>query len=443
MKRAALGVVLFLVPAGCSANLGDLATQNAPAAFGARVAAADSGEERLLYSFRGLPEQDGQEPDGALIADATGAFYGTTLVGGLRGAHCGSGGCGLVFKVSPSKSGYVENVLYRFHGVSGLGNDGASPIGSLALDEHGVLYGVTYAGGTVRSLGTTFALTPSASGYSETLLHIFPASPGDGVLPCAGLTLGKSGILYGTTSEGGAYGGGTVFRLTPSASGYAETILHSFGRTDGLGPQATLVIDGRGTIYGTTTGDPANCGGVANHGTVFMLTPSGSGYVEHTLFKFPNRKTGFGPNSSVLIGKNGVLYGTTEVGGVHGYGTVYQLTPNGTGYTFKSLYQFRGGPDGIGPNGVIAGPTGSLYGSATSGGASRPGCDRVGCGTVFELTPKGDEYKERTIWNFRNVLDGQHPSAGLLLKSGVLYGTTMFGGNGQFAYAGSVFKATP
>jgi uncharacterized repeat protein (TIGR03803 family) len=443
LHRGALRVFFFVVLAGCSANLGSPVAPNRAALPNAGFMTADSGRESLLYSFGGLPARDGQEPDGALIEDATGAFYGTTLVGGLRGAYCGLGGCGLVFKVAPSGPGYVENVIYRFHGASGLGNDGASPIGALAQGPHGILYGVTYAGGTVKSQGTVFALTPSASGYAETLLHIFPASAKDGSLPCAGVTLDKSGALYGTTAEGGAYGAGTVFKLTPSASGYSETILHDFNGNDGTGPQATLVIDAQGTIYGTTTGHATNCGGIANHGTVFTLTPSGSGYVAHVLYKFPNKASGQGPNSSVLIGKNGVLYGTTEIGGTHGFGTVYELTPNGTNYTFKTAYIFRKIPDGIGPNGVIAGPGGSLYGTATSGGDSLPGCNRIGCGTVFKLTPSGGSYVETVLWNFRSVLDGQHPSANLLLKSGALYGTTMFGGGGQNAYAGSVFKVVP
>ncbi len=440
MKRETLAVFLVVALVRCEASSG--ANAGSPGAIpNAGTTRPSSSSERLLYSFGGLPAQDGQEPDGALIADATGAFYGTTLVGGLRGAYCGLGGCGLVYKVAPRGPGYAESVIYRFHGPSGSGNDGTSPIGALAAGSHGVLYGVTYAGGTVRSLGTVFALTPSASGYTETILHIFPASSSDGELPCAGVTLDKSGALYGTTAEGGAHGGGTVFKLTPSPSGYSETILHSFGQSDGVGPQATLVFDGHGTIYGTTTGHATNCGGVGNHGTVFSLTPSGSQYIAHVLFKFPNSKVGFGPNSSLLIGKDGALYGTTDVGGSHGEGTVYELVPNASGFTFKSLYDFRF-PAGIGPNGVVAGPMGSLYGTVTSGGDSIPGCNRVGCGVVFKLTPSANGYKETALWNFRSVLDGQHPSANLLLKSGILYGTTMFGGAGQRAYAGTVFAVT-
>lgn len=219
-----------------------------------------SGTETVLYSFAG--GRDGAIPGGGLIFDGSGNLYGTTTEGGGHG--CGGTGCGTVFKLTPDGS---ETVLYRFSG----GSDGAEPVAGLVLDAAGNLYGTTELGGAAcaaeEGCGTVFRLAPDGT---ETLLYRFGIGS-DGSYPVAGLVLDAQGNLYGTTNSGGGSscpgaGCGTVFKLTPDGS---ETILYRFtGGTDGAYPQAPLVMDPQGNLYGTTTG-----GGGTGQGTVFEITP--------------------------------------------------------------------------------------------------------------------------------------------------------------------------
>ena len=194
-----------------------------------------SGNETVLYSFTG--RADGRTPYAGLVRDQAGRLYGTTYNGGLRTAMCTSG-CGVVFEVNANGQ---EKVLHYFTG----GADGALPIGGLIRDEAGNLYGTTQMGGASGS-GTVFKL--DATGV-ETVLYSFAGVP-DGQYPFAGLIRDSAGNLYGTTSNGGAIGFGTVFKL--DAAGH-ETVLYSFtGGSDGGSPQAPLLRDKNGNLYGTT-----------------------------------------------------------------------------------------------------------------------------------------------------------------------------------------------
>lgn len=253
------------------------------------------------------------------------------------------------------KSGYTEKVLFDFC-YQPTCADGASPRAGLIFDDAGALYGTTVGGGTYdcnggeAGCGIVFKLTPSGSGYAERVLYSFTGAP-DGAFPYAGLILDDKGALYGTTGSGGKKNDGTVFKLTPSRSGYTESILYSFCHarhcSDGEDPDASLIFDKKGALYGTTDGG----GSPAGDGTVFKLTPSGSGYTESVLYRFCKR-SGCGDDSNPLAGlifdKNGALYGTTEFGGGSydcyygkpGCGTVFKLTPSGSGYIESVLYRF-------------------------------------------------------------------------------------------------------
>jgi len=254
-----------------------------------------------------------------------------------------------------------------------------------------------------------------------------------------------AGNLYGTTREGGANKGGVVFQLAPSGTGWSETVLYSFcsqsNCTDGANPAAGLIMDGAGNLYGTTifggTGSPAN-------GTVFMLTPDPTGTVwtETVLYLFcsqTNCADGANPRAGLIMDATGNLYGTTQGGGGHGSGVVFELTPDPTGtvWTETVLYSFCSQTpncaDGSGPvAGLIMDAAGNLYGTTFRGGN---GADIFGNGVVFELTPDptGTVWTETVLYSFcsqTNCADGNLPLAGLIMDAaGNLYGTTSVGGS--------------
>ncbi len=204
-----------------------------------------AASHQILHSFN--PNgADGAEPYGGLIADSAGNRYGTTYYGGTDNV-------GAVFELSPNgSSGWTEKVIYSF---SSNGNHGTYLEGGLVLDGAGNLYGTTTQGG-IHGGGTMFELSPNGSGgWTETVLHSFGGGT-DGGLPYAGLIFDGAGNLYGTTEAGGIYGGGTVFEFSPrQGGGWTETVLHNFNpaTTDGSGPQASLIRDAAGNLYGTTT----------------------------------------------------------------------------------------------------------------------------------------------------------------------------------------------
>ena len=219
----------------------------------------------------------------------------------------------LLLAAVPPAHGQTETVLYSFANSP----DGANPrYVTPVLDTNGNLYGTTNYGGAY-GFGTVFKLTPSGT---ETILHNFDVNGTDGAYPVASLVLYK-GNLYGTTVEGGTDNiDGTVFKLTPTKKGWTETILHSFGAIgDGSQPYCALSLDTTGNLYGTT-----NVGGAYSYGTVFELTPSGT---EKILWSFGNGRDGANPVAGVIRDTKGNLYGTTEYGGAYGYGTVFKLTP--------------------------------------------------------------------------------------------------------------------
>lgn len=344
----------------------------------------------------------------------------------------------------PQPQKHAETVLWNFNGA-----DGNGPLAGLIADKNGAFYGTTVYGGSL-GFGTVYKITPARKGYTESVLWSF-GSDGDGRQPMAGLISDAQGALYGTTSVGGAAGYGAVFKLTPSGSGYAESVLYSFCSkprcVDGKAPEyGGLTADTRGDLYGTTAS-----GGAYDSGTVFKLTPSGSGYSESVLHSFcakPTCNDGQYP-SGLIIDRTGALYGTTYQGGSRdgacssisgpiGCGVVFKLVPSGSTYTEHVLWYFgKRAHDGVLPSGaLIADATGTLYGGTDGGGAY---CTSSGgCGTVFALTPAGRKYTERILWNF-NGTDGAGAGPLVAGKNGVLYGLTA----GITYLTGAVFTLTP
>jgi uncharacterized repeat protein (TIGR03803 family) len=286
--------------------------------FGTVFKLTPTGVKKILYNFCEQNNcSDGNDPAGGLVFDQKGNLYGTTFEGGIS---CYLG-CGVVFKLTPQGK---ETVLYRFCAETNC-TDGEFPLGSVVIDKEGNLYGTTYQGGA-NAYGTVFRLTPDGK---ETVLHSFGAQ-GDGKFPEAGLVFDQAGNLYGTTYQGGAHAYGTVFRLTPDGK---ETILYSFcareNCADGEGPQAGLVFDQKGSLYGTTLG-----GGIQLHGTVFKLTPDGHEKVLYSFCLQTACADGANPSAPLIFDQKGNLYGTTTGGGLTndtcstGCGTVFMITPH-------------------------------------------------------------------------------------------------------------------
>ncbi len=379
----------------------------------------------VLHTFKGGP--DGQDPlYGSLILDAQGNLYGMTSLGG--GGAC-TGGCGTVFQLSATGR---ETVLYSF---TGTGGDGKYPYGSLVRDTAGNLYGTTYGGGTSGSAcngygcGTVFMLDPAGK---ETVLYSFTGGV-DGATPQAGLIRDAAGNLYGTTYLGGAYNWGTLFVVDTSGN---ETVLHNFDGLAGDGGDVVggLISDSAGNFYGTTQGGGnSGCDPNVNIGcgTVYRITPSGT---ETVLFRFSYAGVvGQWPGEErLLCDSDGNLYGTSQGGHQGaGWGTIFKLDRAGN---FTLLHTFTGGASGGNPwAGLIADRAGNLYGTTPEGGGT--GCPG-GCGTVFKLGANG---KFTVLHRFTGAADGGWPWGGLVLdRAGNLYGTAEIGGRGD----GTVFKIT-
>ncbi len=345
-----------------------------------------SYDESVLHAFRG-GKSDGAIPVAGLTEDPAGVLYGTTEGGGnqsvkrfCRGSKIR--GCGTVFRLTPSGSGYTESLIYAFR--DDAKGDGMFPYAGVIADKAGALYGTTYFGG---GQGNVVKLTPTRKAYMEAPLYLFTFSPSgeyfpDGALPAAGLLADASGTLYGTAELGGVcsieplYGCGVAFKLMPSSSGYTFSLIYTFkGGGDGRLPLAGLIADGSGALYGTT-----QYGGSANDGTVFKLTPSASGYSESVLYAFAGGSDGALPVACLTSDKRGALYGTTSSGGAANSGTIFELDRSASGYSERVLHTFLGS-DGADPvAGLIVGKTGTLYGTTQSGGA-------YGVGTVFAFKP--------------------------------------------------------
>jgi uncharacterized repeat protein (TIGR03803 family) len=328
---------------------------------GAVFEIAAGGGETVLHAFAG--GCDGALPFGGLVRDRKGNFYGTTGAGGACNSDIGNG---TVFKLSPDGT---ETVLYAFLGAS----DGSSPSGNLARDKKGNLFGATEAGGDMAGCGgagcgVVFEVTPEGR---ESVLYAFQGGS-DGAFPEGGVIADDAGNLYGTTRQGGIFacingssGCGVVFKVTPDGT---ETVLYAFQNgVDGNVPAPGLIADGSGNFYGATSG-----GGTGNQGTVFQVS---SGGTETVLHSFQGGSDGGDPEAGVILDKSGNLYGTTYYGGSahchrEGCGTVFKLAPDGTETVLYALY----GKHGVQPTAsLLLGKHGLLYGTASAGGTDNNG----------------------------------------------------------------------
>ena len=377
-------------------------------------------------------------------------------------------------------AGSFSGGAQSLHSFAG-GADGAYPEGGLTLGAHGVLYGTTRVGGSSPSCtdpqgcGTVYQLTPPSTPgqpWSETVIYTYPSVNGAFAYPVSAPTVGPSGELYITSYFGGQDTVGDVSKFTPPASPggmWNRTELYTFSSPGGdpQNPAASVVIGPDGVLYGTVpySGTSINCGGVFGTtygcGGVYSLKPPaipGAPWTEETLYTFQGGTDGAFPINALVVGKNGVLYGSTNVGGLGtlclidtvqhiGFrspatfatipancGTIFELDPPaaaGGDWTETILYNFQGGLDGGFPN-ALTYRNGKLYGTVTFGGDPR-NCGGAGCGGVFELSPPavpGTEWTEKVLYSFTSGRDGLFPSAGVAVDAdGTIYGTTLDGGN--------------
>ena len=280
--------------------------------------------ETILYRFSG--GSDGIFSYGAVVFDTAGNLYGTTNLGGVGTCRQGFG-CGVVFKLTRSGSTWTETVVYNFRGsldaaypVSGLVFDQA---GNLYGTTSGG--GSSDNCNGADGCGTVFQLAPSGSGWTETVLYRFTQGD-DGAYPSGGVIFDNSGNLYGTT-EFGISGNGTVFELTPSGGQWIYTLLYSLmsGQSGVGGPLGTLAMDAAGNLYGTTNqGGIGDCYGEC--GTVFKLTPSAGSWAYTLLYDFTDGTDGGQPYDGLIFDRNGNLYGTASIR-AGGGGTVFEITP--------------------------------------------------------------------------------------------------------------------
>lgn len=353
--------------------------------------------------------------------------------------------CALTMIAGGPTQAQTLTVLHNFT----LGGDGASPTAGLTMDGAGNFYGTTARGGYAigyycgYGCGTVFKLSRGGSSWVLNSIYSFKGGA-DGTTPEARVVFGPDGLLYGTTTGSdlfGSIGDPTLFSLilpaTPCKTALClaeETVLYRFtGPMDGSGPGwGDLAFDQAGNIYGTTSD-----GGSYRYGSVYELTASNGSWTETILYSFTGGEDGSQPKSGVILDQAGNLYGTTLYGGANARGTVFQLTHSDSGWTEKVLHSF--GSDGSGPyGGLIFDQSGNLYGTTQTEYMGQ------GNGTVFMLSPSGDDWTLTNLYSFPSGFT--YPYARLTMDAaGNLYGTTsyyLFGASyfGGDTGEGSVFK---
>ncbi|HEX3449922.1 MAG TPA: choice-of-anchor tandem repeat GloVer-containing protein [Isosphaeraceae bacterium] len=323
--------------------------------------------------------------------------------------------------------------IYSFTG----GNDGEYTDTELVMDRAGNLYGTSVQGGMFGG-GTVFQLSPTGGTWIHTVLYDFTGGP-DGGEPYKGVTLDAHGNLYGTAVTGGGGscegGCGVVYKLTNSGGVWTQTVLHAFtGGEDGSGPGSPVAFDQHGNLFGTTP-----TAGVNGYGTVYEMKPGAGGTWGLTVIHaFTGGIDGLGGSASrLLVDAVGNLYGVNTVGGANGFGNVFKLSSSGGKWQLTTLYSFWDQPDGASPyGGVVFDKSGNLYGTTYYAGAND-------VGTVYELTNHNGSWTETVLYSFKGGSDGDSPISTLVIDArGNLYGTTSDGGAAACG-CGTIFRLSP
>ena len=401
---------------------------------------------QILRSFSGLNDANGRGPSEPVTLDSAGNVYGSNVAAGLYGEGV------VFKLTPSSNTPWPETVIYPFTGRADGGAVSSPLIFDSHGNLYGATFGGGNLSGCTSSnsgpgCGVIFKLTPSSSGYwTETVLYAFSGGA-DGATP-VWITFGSDGSLYGATYAGGnltvcpspsaASGCGIIFKLTPTASGpWQEQVLYTFaGAQDGANPSG-VVLDSAGNVYGVTFlgGQVTNpkCsiynGVAAGCGIVFQLTPAPGGtWTENVVYSFSSSADGGYPQGGLTLDPAGNLYGTTMIGGdlntttcgSFGCGVVFRVSPVGSSWSQSVLYSFTGGADGVAPKGLALNAQGALFGS--NGGSGTCGCG--GCGTVYQLTPATKLPWTLNVLGQLTTSSGTGPNAVVLDSGNNVYGTT-------------------
>jgi len=381
----------------------------------------------VLHNFTG--GSDGAGPYAGLTLDGAGNLYGTASTGGFSGGDCGTG-CGVVYKLRPVHSAWLFTPIYSFQGHAN--QDGEQPAARVVFGPDGALYGTTEYGGAggacIDGCGTVYRLTPAATvcktalcPWTETILHSFGLS--DGVSPGSGdVAFDASGNLYGTTIQGGGYmsdcleyGCGVAYEISPSNGGWYTNVIYEFASGSTNTPFSGFIFDSWGNLYGTTSS-----GGEAGFGSVYELSLVDGLWSQTVLYSFLNESDGAGPEAGLVADGSGNYYGATTFGGVNGGGTIFELSPVGDGWSYSVLYSFTGhrGTSAT----LTMSAAGNLYGTTESDGSNR-------LGNIFQLTRTNGSWTYTSLHDFTGGADGAYPASNVVLDSnGNLYGTAAGGG---------------
>ena len=378
----------------------------------------------VLHTFTNT--NDGSAPIGGVSVDLSGNVYGSATLGGDYTPACAPLGCGIIFQLRHRGSGWILQPLYSFQG----GSDGAYPEAPVVRNEDGSFYSTSSSGGPY-GLGTVFRLQPPPSAcktalcpWTKTQVYGFMGVDGYGNAPIGALIL-SSGEIYGVSVGGGSppYDG-TVYDLMPNGDGWTHSVLYSSLES----PEGGVILDHSGNLYGTCA-----VGGANNHGFVYQLVRSGSTWILNTLVSFDG-SNGSTPWGGLVMDASGNLFGTTSMAGPNDGGTVFKLTPQNGSWIFTTLYAFsaqEGQPLGT----LTFDAQGNLYGTANAG-----------FGNVFKLARGLYGWTYSVLHSFTGGNDGANPSkAGVTLDSnGSIYGTAGGGGSPNcIGGCGVVFEISP
>src|SRR5258708_8544456 len=316
---------------------------------------------RIMRTFYG--GHDGTYPYGQLTLDGAGNLYGTSFGGGSTKV-CSGYGCGTVFRLAVKNGRWSETVLSNFGDLTGQ----IGQYGPMVLDSAGNLYGTgiaTYFGNSQDSYGQLFQLLKNGGSYTESIFHFFFSGSNDRTSLNPDLVSDSAGNLYGSTF-GGGIGAGVGFEFSSNGDGtWTETFPYTFGTGKSSYPVGTMIIDQAGNLYGTTAG-----GGAYGYGSVYKLSQVNGVWSIQSLYDFPPAlgNCSFPTPASLVMDAAGNLYGSTQCDGAYGVGSLYKLTPTAGYWTFSLIHSFTGSTDGGYPFGALGiDSSGNIYGSTYTG----------------------------------------------------------------------------